>query len=49
MQAFENDNNEQTNCQEYKHSTMDGLYDESIANEENHILMNLLKSMITPI
>jgi hypothetical protein len=37
MRASENDNNEQTNCDKHEHSTMDGLYDENIGDEEDHI------------
>jgi hypothetical protein len=37
MHASENDNNEQTNCDKHEYSTMDGLYDENIEDEEDHI------------
>ena len=37
MQAFKNDNNEQTNCDKHEYSTIDGLYDENVVDEKNHI------------
>jgi hypothetical protein len=30
-------NQEQTNCDKHEHSTMDGLHDENIGDEEDHI------------
>jgi hypothetical protein len=37
MRAFKNDYNEQTNCDKHEYSTMDGLYNENIGDEDDHI------------
>jgi hypothetical protein len=43
MRAYEVDNNEHTNCHKYEHSKIDGLCDENVVDEQDHIFDELIK------
>ena len=43
MQAYEVDNNEHTNCHKYEHRKIDGLCDENVVDEQDHIFDELTK------